>query len=155
YSPTGITVGDFRHTGRFDVAISHSGSKSGVTFLAGNGDRTFAAPVELTVTITNAAAITSADFDRDGNLDLAVVDSKQAGTVVVLRGNGRGGFTQLGAFNAGENPNAIAVGDLNGDGFPDIAVTNRSVPITNAGAGNLYVTALLNQRGVQFTTTRI
>src|SRR5262249_56189558 len=70
YSPTGITVGDFRHTGRFDVAISHSGSKSGVTLLAGNGDRTFAAPVELTVTITNAAASPPADLDTAGQPDL-------------------------------------------------------------------------------------
>jgi photosystem II stability/assembly factor-like uncharacterized protein len=155
YSPTGIAVGDFRHTGNLDVAISHNGTKSGVTFLAGNGDRTFATPVELTVTLNNAVAIAAADFERSGNLDLAVVDDTQTGRVVVLHNSGSGTFTQLGAFPAGENPSAIAVGDLNGDGFPDIAVTNRSVPLTSAGTGNLYVTALINQQGVRFNSTRL
>ncbi|HLJ97755.1 MAG TPA: DUF4214 domain-containing protein [Gemmataceae bacterium] len=156
FAPTGIAVGDFRHTGHLDVAISHNGAKSGVTFLAGNGDRTFAAPVELAVpALTNAAAIAAADLEHDGSIDLAVVDSKQAGQVVVLHNDGKGNFTLLGTFNAGENPSAIAVGDLNGDGYPDIAVTNQSASLTSGNPGNLYVTVLFNQQGVRFNSTRL
>lgn len=149
YSPAGIAVGDFRHTGRFDVAVAHGGTKSGVTLLLGKGDRTFAQATEIpNITLMSAAAIAAADFDRDNNLDLAVADSK-AGKVAILRGNGSGGFTQLTigtttAFDAGSNPSAIAVGDLNGDGFPDIAVTNRS-------GNNSDVTVLVNKQGTQFT----
>ena len=155
YTPTGIAVGNFRNTGNIDVAISHTGTTSGVTFLAGNGDGTFAAPVELTITVTNAVAIAAADFEHTGNLDLAVVDDTQAGHVVVLHNNGKGTFTQLGSYSAGENPNAIAVGDLNGDGYPDIAVTNSSAAAGSTSPGNLYVTVLTNQQGVGFTSTRL
>jgi hypothetical protein len=145
FAPTGIAVGDFRHTGHIDVAVAHVGAKSGVTFLAGNGNGTFAKPSEISGTFSSPAAIAAADFNNDGNLDLAVVEDKSAGDVVILLGNGKGTFTKLGAFNAGTNPNAIAIGDLNGDGFPDIAVTDKS-------GNNLDVTVLLNMQGAQFTT---
>jgi hypothetical protein len=145
FAPTGIAVGDFRHTGHADVAVSHVGAKSGITFLAGNGDRTFARPMELSgVTIGAAAGIAAADFNLDGNLDLAVADSK-AGQVLVLLGNGKGTFTQLGKpINAGASAGTLAAGDLNGDGFPDLVVTNKS-------GSNVDLTVLINQQGAQFT----
>jgi len=71
-------------------------------------------------------AITAADFNGDGNLDLAVVDTPQSGTgaVSILLGNGDGTFQAQKMYAVGNVPKSIAVGDFNGDGKLDLAVTN-------------------------------
>jgi hypothetical protein len=42
----------------------------------------------------------------------------------VLLGNGDGTFQPVLPFSAGPRPFAVAVGDFNADGFPDVAVPN-------------------------------
>ncbi|MCW8141814.1 MAG: VCBS repeat-containing protein, partial [Planctomycetota bacterium] len=44
--------------------------------------------------------------------------------VAVLLGNGDGTFAAATAFAAGSSPSSVAIGDLNGDGRPDLAVAN-------------------------------
>jgi hypothetical protein len=53
--------------------------------------------------------------------DLAVTHSNDIST---LLGNGDGTFQPARAFATGESPNSVAIGDFNGDGVPDLAVTN-------------------------------
>lgn len=70
-------------------------------------------------------AITSADLDGDGNLDLAVAD--YAGNQVsVLRGNGLGSFAAPVSYATGAAPYAVATGDFNGDGALDLVVANSN-----------------------------
>jgi hypothetical protein len=69
------------------------------------------------------------DFNGDGHLDLAVTNdpnSDTAGTVTVLLGNGDGTFTAASGspVKVGSNPISIAIGDFNGDGTSDLAVSN-------------------------------
>src|SRR5437588_753589 len=75
---------------------------------------------------TGPAAVVIADFDRDGKLDLAVANGGSR-NVSILLGDGKGGFRQVAGspFPAGDNPNDIAVGDVNGDGKPDLAFANH------------------------------
>jgi hypothetical protein len=93
-------------------------------------------------------AIAAADFDRDGKLDVAVLDAASH-TVDLLEGNGDGTFTEWESLSTGNNPQGMAVADLNGDGSSDIAVTNtadNTVQLySNLGAGSfpsvlLYIT---------------
>src|SRR5437868_2156633 len=63
----------------------------------------------------------AADFNGDGKLDLAVVNSR-SNDVSILLANGDGTFQPALTFGAGDSPSSIAVGDFNGDGKMDLAV---------------------------------
>ena len=82
------------------------------------------------------AAVTSADFDRDGFADLAIGQPGEGGglegvgAVTVVYGSSRGlDTTRSAGFGAPSGPSAFAsfgtalvAGDFNRDGFPDLAV---------------------------------
>src|SRR5207249_1812966 len=57
-------------------------------------------------------------------------------TVSVLLGNGDGTFRASPTFAAGENPSSVAMGDLNGDGRPDLAVANSDPSDVSVLLGN-------------------
>jgi hypothetical protein len=68
--------------------------------------------------------VAAADFNHDGQLDLAV--SNWGGSAVcVLVGGGDGTFGAAAPFDTGPGPFTIAVEDYNGDGHPDIAVATE------------------------------
>jgi len=71
------------------------------------------------------ASIVAADFNGDGYTDLAVVSDPPSGggSVVVYLGHGDGTFGTGASFPAGAFPFYLTVGDFNGDGKPDLAVS--------------------------------
>src|SRR5262249_49920431 len=60
------------------------------------------------------------DLNRDGNVDLIVLDDTS--NVDVFLGNGNGTFSAGQSFYGGKKAAAIAVGDVNSDGKLDLAV---------------------------------
>lgn len=68
-------------------------------------------------------SIINADFNKDGNTDLATANSG-SDNVSVLFGNGTGGFASAINFPAGTNPYSITSADFNGDGNIDLATAN-------------------------------
>jgi len=127
-----VITADFNGDGKPDLAASgnpYVNSGMFINVLSGNGDGTFQTPVETTLT-QSPGAIVSADFNGDGKTDLATVFSNCSnntclpGDAVVLIGNGDGTFQAPVQYAVGLQPQYLAVGDFNGDGSPDLAVTN-------------------------------
>ena len=71
----------------------------------------------------NPSAVALGDFDRDGNLDLAVVE-KGVDSVAVRFGNGLGKFGPPALYPTGDGPTAIVASDLDGDGRVDLVIAN-------------------------------
>ena len=67
-----------------------------------------------------------ADMDGDGVLDVVTANNDSTGTVSVVFGRGDGGFKPAYPLLATQYASAVAVGDFNGDGKPDIVVFNNN-----------------------------
>src|SRR5687767_13565846 len=77
--------------------------------------------------VSNGRCIEKADFNGDGNLDLAIGNYTTSTTnqVGILLGDGDGTFGAVTTFTAGRRPLAIKAFDFNGDTFLDLAVANN------------------------------
>ena len=123
----GVISADLNGDGKPDLAAGSDGIL--VNIFLGKGDGSFQSPVETTLT-QSAGQIASGDFNGDGKADLATVFSNCSGNTclpgdaVVLIGNGDGTFQPPVQYAVGLEPEFLAVGDFNGDGKPDLAVTN-------------------------------
>ena len=71
-----------------------------------------------------ADSVAVADFNKDGNLDLAVSYLEDNAVRVLTSGNGQ--FNAAVAYPVGKQPYWIASGDLNGDGYPDLVTANTT-----------------------------
>jgi hypothetical protein len=80
-------------------------------------------------------AVVAADFNDDGQLDLATANAGSS-SVSVLLGNEDGTFQAALDSTTGANPLSLAVGDFNADGKLDIATANSSNGSVLLGNGN-------------------
>ena len=132
-----VAVGDFNGDGRPDLALT-TVSPPSVSILLGKEDGTFNRGNTYSITIAQYAEyITAADFNGDGKLDLAVSSISDYGLspygLSIFLGNGDGSFQPPINYSPTFFGN-IAVGDFNGDGKPDLALTGAGT-----GAGILIM----------------
>jgi hypothetical protein len=132
-APTAVAVGDFNGDGRGDLAVSNfsDGTVSVFVNTTAPGAATLSlAPKVDFATGAGPYAVAVSNFSGAGFPDLAVVDYTDD-TVSVLRNTTAPGaavprFAPRVAFGTGAGPLALAVGDLNGDGLPDLTAADFS-----------------------------
>jgi FG-GAP-like repeat len=124
YASRAIAIADFNRDGFNDIASLNNGNgSSNVTVLLNNGNATFGAP-QLNWVWENSDDLKVADFDGDGNLDIAVVNPYYS-LVFILIGDGHGRFFSYSEIYGGDAPTGIDTTDFNGDGRLDFAVISR------------------------------
>jgi FG-GAP-like repeat/Bacterial type II and III secretion system protein len=84
---------------------------------------------------TSPAGVVTADFNGDGNLDLAVAN-QGANTVAILLGDGTGKFGDHTDFTTAAGPVALAAIDFDRDGNLDLAVADDTAGVISLLHGN-------------------
>jgi uncharacterized repeat protein (TIGR01451 family) len=115
-----LALGDLNGDGHLDLGVAEGSSlsfTSRLTLRFGTGTGSFGPEVDVSPGNTSNSTV-SADVNGDGKLDLVTNHAVRTAVSVQL-GNGAGGFSAPGYFatTAFSNP---AVGDVDGDGKPDI-----------------------------------
>ncbi len=78
---------------------------------------------------STAHDVVAADFDRDGHLDLATIGHLPVDPLkglVILKGDGRGGFTHMQDLPVGDHNHGVIAVDVNLDGNLDVVTTTAS-----------------------------
>ncbi len=161
-----VVVADFNGDGNVDLAVANGFSNT-ISVLLGNGNGTFKQNVDFTAdTKRSIQSLAAGDLNGDGRMDLVVANfgcnpctgTSVTGNIAVLMGNGDGTFQTAVYYFAGNKPQSATVADFNGDGKPDVAVSNflpstvsillnqgdgtlQSPAPFGAGNGTLFVTA--------------
>jgi hypothetical protein len=134
-----VAVGDVNGDGKPDLIVVNSsvtscGGESGVGVLLGNGNGTFQAAVNY-CSGSSSNFVAAADVNGDGKLDLLVLNScasVSCEAVGVLLGNGNGTFQPVVTYSSGGYySTSLAVADVNGDGKPDLVVTNDCAAVSD------------------------
>ncbi len=131
--PTAIATGEFNRDGNLDVAVAYFGlgdssfttpGAGGVSVFLGSrdGHLSFLASYSLG---GRCNKIVSADFNGDGQADLAVSSAGPA-WVTVLLSDGSGGFRIGPTYPLSYISGGLCTADFNGDGIPDLATTTNS-----------------------------
>jgi hypothetical protein len=145
--PESVAVADLNGDAKPDLAVAvHNFGAGTATVLLGNGDGTFAAPVDYPVGFY-PQSVAIGDLNRDAKPDLAVAVDHNGGAshASVLLGNGDGTFAAAVDYGVGEFPNSVAIGDLNGDARADLVVVNTfsdSVSVLLGTGGGAFAPAI-------------
>jgi len=142
--PVALAVADFNGDGKPDVVVGNQGDGT-ISVLLNKGDGTLLPAVNYsTGSVENPYAIAVGDLNGDGKIDIVTGGSGiSTGELAVFLGNGDGTFQAGGVYpSVSENPNAIAIADLNGDGKMDLVV-NSGLPAD--GSLNAVISVLIGK----------
>lgn len=115
--------------------------------------QTFAPAVHYNTTVLNTSnplGINSADFNGDGNLDIAVTNTSFTGigaarAISILRGNSNGTFTAPTGIPTNNIAQSIVAADFNGDGKPDMATVS-----TTDNTLSVYINSTTSPTNISF-----
>lgn len=134
------SVADFNGDGTLDLVLTGFNARFVVTSTVYLGDGTggFTASGATLDGVTGSSSSVG-DLDGDGNVDLVLTGSGPASspTTTVCLGDGAGGFAKAGAGLGGVELGASALGDVDGDGTPDLVVTGSDA--TGDAAATVYL----------------
>jgi photosystem II stability/assembly factor-like uncharacterized protein len=124
--PRSVAIGDVNGDGKPDLAVANTTSNTVSVFrnTSTSGTVSFAEKVDFAA-VYQPWSVAIGDLDGDGKPDLAVVNTSSGLTVSVYRNTSASGtisFAEKVDFTTEGSPNYVAIGDLDGDGKPDLAV---------------------------------
>jgi len=122
-----IIHADFNGDGKADLASTLNNS---AVIYMNNGTGSFAAPIYANsspTTTVQAVSLCSADFDKDGKMDIATANYPNS--ISILGGLGTGNFSApivypVNSHIVNDYPASIVSVNFNGDSLPDIATGN-------------------------------
>jgi FG-GAP-like repeat/Bacterial Ig-like domain/Secretion system C-terminal sorting domain len=118
----GVAVGDVDLDGDLDIVTTNQNTGNSTTIWFNNGLGNFETTATTFGPRTGAAL---ADSDGDGDLDLLTTTGPAAGVVNVQLNNGDGTFGAVSqSVPVGNTPESVVTADFNGDGAPDLLVSN-------------------------------
>ena len=131
--PFSVTAGDVNADGKADLIVT-STKLNTVSVLINTTSSGYLSASSFAPKVDFAAGtfprfVVASDVDGDGKTDLVIVN-EQSNTVSVLRNLvpfttfGSSSFAAPVSFAVGSKPNCVAVGDINGDGKPELVVSN-------------------------------
>ncbi|MFO0576483.1 MAG: VCBS repeat-containing protein [Polyangia bacterium] len=142
--PFSMVARDFNHDQHPDIVTNNSLTNN-VSVLLGTGTGTFQAAKTYPLLGPKSLglvpfALATADFDGDGNYDLA---AGALSSVVILKGRADGSFTAVREYMHGIDTACVDVADFDGDGKMDIAatatVTNSYTILLGRGDGSFTI----------------
>ncbi len=127
-NPEAVVAADFDLDGRPDLATV-SGASSNIVAALNLTELTSAAPQTSVQSVSAQTPVGTLSVDLNGDGLPEIISANDVpGTISVFRNTGTPGgnasFATAQDFSAGSRPLAIVVADVNGDGKPDLAVTN-------------------------------
>jgi hypothetical protein len=133
-SPWSVAAGDLDSDGKPEIAVTGVNPVTGSRMVAvfrntsTPGNISFASRVDFATSLM-PYGVAIGDLDGDGIPDLAVAGASDNLSLSVFRNTSTSGnisFASRMDFTTGITPYGVAVGDLDGDGKPDLAVANYS-----------------------------
>jgi hypothetical protein len=135
--PSSIAIADLTGSGALDLVVANYGSGSVSIFAPGATAGTYLAAVDV---MTGGAPnqVVIGDVNGDGKPDLVLADLSAAGNAIVLLQDPAhpGQFLAPLMLPTSRFTSSVAIGDLNGDGKPDIVAATYDA---NGNNGAVYV----------------
>ncbi|CAF3577720.1 unnamed protein product [Adineta steineri] len=135
--PTSVAVDDLNNDNELDIIVANSATENiGILYGYGNGSFT-----NLNMYSTGVGsipqAVTTGDFNNDKKVDIVVIDSGTDRIVTLIKYD-TGSFRKQITYSTGtgSTPRAVAVADLNNDGWLDFVSANSDNVGVFLGLGN-------------------
>ena len=151
-NPYSITSGDLNSDGRSDLIVG-SFYENKIAVLLNNGNGGFLAPTIIVPPSQFPAQgqyyeLKAADFNGDGNVDIAAIQSQINKQLKVFLGNGQGNLTLTATLNLTGDDSKVAVGNINNDNLPDVVVSTGSSTVARS------ISFVFGQQDGNFSLTR-